>query len=337
MRLRRLPKDFHHIAQSSLPDLPASARSKLAVIRLIEKLAVSGGIAAACRLAGVPRSTYYRWRVKLKSNAMALSDGRAGNRRRRRAPAQEQHRAVIEAERQLMRMGKAKLSVTLARRGIHVSASTVHRVLHAAFERGSLQRLGYAGRSTARRRRAAKRAHAERKRSGLRPSTAGELVQVDTLHERSVAGRPRYQFTAVDPTERHLHAQLYASATSRNAAVFLRELVTTFPVPVKSIQVDNGSEFMGEFEAACQQLGIKLYTIPPATPKANGMVERAQRTSREEHYAYEPPTMTLKEERAALAAYVHHYNHTRPHYALAYLTPTEYHQARNPTHLSQLT
>jgi len=86
---------------------------------------------------------------------------------------------------------------------------------------------------------------------------------------------------------------------------------------------------MGEFEAACQRLNIKLYTIPPATPKANGMIERAQRTSREEHDAYEPPCLTLTEERTALAAFVHHYNHYRPHQALDYLTPSEYHHTRN--------
>lgn len=328
MRLRRLPKNFHLIAKHALPDLPASARVKLESISLVERLAVASTVMEACRLVGVPRSTYYRWRAKLAGGAMALRDGRSGK-RRRAAPVQERYRAVIETERRTLRLGKAKLSVTLARRGITVSPSTVQRVLHAAFERGSLERLGYANRSASRRRRAAKRAHAERKRSHQQPLTPGELVQIDTLHERSVTGRPRYQFTAVDPTERHLHAQLYASPTSRNAAAFLRELVTVFPVPVKSVQVDNGSEFMGEFELACQQLGIKLYTIPPATPKANGMVERAQRTSREEHYAFEPPSLTLADERRALAGFVHHYNHVRPHQALNYLTPSEYHQARN--------
>lgn len=219
--------------------------------------------------------------------------------------------------------------MVLARQGVRVSASTVHRVLHEAFERGTVLRLGYLNRSTSRRRRAARRAHALRKRAGMRPVQAGDLVQIDTLHERSVLGRPRYQFTAVDPIGRHLFAQLYSSPTSRNAASFLRELITVFPVPVRSVQVDNGSEFMGEFERACQELGVALFTIPPASPKANGMVERAQRSCREEHYAFEPPCLTLQEEREALAEFVHHYNRVRPHKALGYLTPMEYHHARN--------
>lgn len=336
MRLRRLPKNFHYIACSGLPELPASARVKLDKLALIEKLRKEFTVAQACTLTGTPRATYYRWRRLLQLGPAALRDGRANNRRRRLAPVLEQHREAIEAEREAMPMGKAKLAVTLASKGVHVSASTVHRVLHAAFERGSLQRLGYAGRATSRRRNAAKRAHAQRKRSNLKPLRAGELVQIDTLHEHSVPGRRRYQFTAVDPTERHFYAQLYSRPTSRNAALFLDELIAAFPVPITSIQVDNGSEFMGEFEAACQQRGIKLFTIPPGTPKANGMVERAQRSSREEHYAFEPPSLTLEEERVALAKYVHHYNHTRPHTALNYLTPNQYNQARN-LETSQLT
>ena len=336
MRLRRLPKNFHYIAGSGLPELPDSARSKLATLQVIEELRKGFSAARACALAGTPRATYYRWRRLLRRGPAALRDGRASNPRRRRAPAQELHREAIEAERKRLHMGKTKLAVTLANRGVHVSASTVHRVLHAAFERGSLQRLGYANRGASRRRNAAKRAHAQRKRSNLKPTRAGELVQVDTLHENSVLGRPRYQFTAVDPSERHYFAQLYSRATSRNAASFLHELIAAFPVPIRSLQVDNGSEFRGEFEQACQQLGIQLFTIPPATPKANGMVERAQRSSREEHYAFEPPCLTLEEERAALAAYVHHYNHVRPHCALNYLTPNQYNHARN-LETSQLT
>ena len=147
----------------------------------------------------------------------------------------------------------------------------------------------------------------------------------------------RYQFTAIDPSNRLLHAQLNSRLSSRNAALFLEELLTAFPYPITSIQVDNGSEYRGHFEHACEQRNIALYTIPPATPKANGMVERSQRTCREKHYAFEPPTLNLEEERVALHGFVHYHNNIRPHQALNYLTPTEYTHNRNPQQLSQLT
>lgn len=331
MRIRRLPKGYYWLASRSWPDLPESARLRFDAVSLIERLCSKGeSVVSACALVGVPRSSYYRWRQRLRRDgAMALRDGRAGNRRRRSAPVRVLLRPLIIKWRSRFPLGKEKLAVVLARLGVRVSASSVHRVLSELFESGKLQRIGYAGRSAGRRRRAAKRAHAQRKQSSMRPLRPGELVQIDTLHERSIVGRPRYQFTAVDPSGKQLHAQLYSSASSRNAALFLEELVAAFSFPLISIQVDNGSEFRGEFEAACQARGIGLYTIPPATPKANGMVERAQRSFREEHYAFEPATLDLEGERAALAEYVRYYNHERPHQALGYLTPVEYAESRN--------
>src|SRR5690606_20885418 len=94
---------------------------------------------------------------------------------------------------------------------------------------------------------------------------------------------------AVDPVTRVAHAQLYKSLTSKSAREFLAELIAALPFPLRSVQVDNGSEFKGAFEAACAELGVPLYTIPPRTPKANAKVERLHRTFRDEHYAFEPP------------------------------------------------
>ena len=41
---------------------------------------------------------------------------------------------------------------------------------------------------------------------------------------------------------------------------------------------------MGEFKQACQELKILLFVLPPATPKYNGGVERANKIIREEFY-----------------------------------------------------
>ncbi len=56
------------------------------------------------------------------------------------------------------------------------------------------------------------------------------------------------------------------------------------PFPVKAIQVDDGAEFEAIFEEACQKRGIKLFILPPRSPKLNGGVERAPRTHAEEFY-----------------------------------------------------
>jgi transposase InsO family protein len=224
-------------------------------------------------------------------------------------------------------MGKEKLAVVLASRRVEVSASTVGRCLAELMARGVVEVIGAARRRRRAQRLAAARSWARRKR-GERPLSPGELVQVDTLHERSL-DRPRFQFTAVDPVTRFAHAQLYPSPSSVNARAFLEELITVLPFPLRSVQVDNGGEFRGAFEAACAELSIPVYTIPPRAPKANAKVERLQRTFRDEHYAFEPPSLTLEERRQALGAYLHPYNHHRPHKALDYQAPAAYGRARN--------
>ena len=39
-----------------------------------------------------------------------------------------------------------------------------------------------------------------------------------------------------------------------------------------------------ELEQACQQRGLRLFVLPPRSPRLNGWVERAQRTHSEEFY-----------------------------------------------------
>lgn len=338
MRVLAFPGGFYRLAMKGHVELPPVVWERLAVVNLVERATRSGlRVRAACELVGVPRATYYRWRARLaKAGPAGLVDGRAGQRRQRHAPVRSRLRPLIEALRQRFAMGKEKLRVLLARGGVIASASSVGRVIHELTQRGVIRPVGYARRANRGWRRAAERAHARRKRAGVTPTTPGELVQVDTLQERSLKG-VRYHFSAVDPITRTAHAGLYTSASSGNAKAFLLELRQTLPFHLKSVQVDNGSEFMGAFEAACQQLGIALYTIPPRTPKANAMVERLQRTFRDEHYAFEPPALTLAEQRQHLSAYLEYYNRERPHQALAYRTPNEYADAWNPHPESQLT
>ncbi len=48
--------------------------------------------------------------------------------------------------------------------------------------------------------------------------------------------------------------------------------------------MDGASEFKADFEEACQERGIRLFVLPPRSPKLNGHGERAQRTHQEEFY-----------------------------------------------------
>ena len=96
------------------------------------------------------------------------------------------------------------------------------------------------------------------------------------------------------------------------------------PSPVKAIQVDGGSEFEAIFEQECQNRGIKLFVLPPRSPKLNGHVERAQRTYTEEFYEITNTSFEIRELNQALLEWEKVYNTIRPHQALGYLTPQQF-------------
>jgi transposase InsO family protein len=96
------------------------------------------------------------------------------------------------------------------------------------------------------------------------------------------------------------------------------------PFAVTALQVDGGSEFMADFEIACQAKQLPLFVLPPKSPKLNGAVERANGSWRYEFYAvYELPG-TLAELNPLIDSFQHLYNHFRPHGALHGLTPAQY-------------
>src|SRR5690554_4415729 len=173
-RVRGLERVFYRAAGFVLPDLEPSARSRLELVSLIERLRRVGlTVGVACAVAGVSRATYYRWRYRLRrGGARALRDGRSGNRRRRLAPVRSAVRPLVEQLRGERPMGKEKLAVVLASRRVEVSASTVGRCLAELMARGVVEVIGAARRRRRAQRLAAARSWARRKR-GERPLSPG--------------------------------------------------------------------------------------------------------------------------------------------------------------------
>ena len=93
---------------------------------------------------------------------------------------------------------------------------------------------------------------------------------------------------------------------------------------LKSSRWTGGSEFQDSFEEECQRRGIKLFVLPPRSPKLNRHVERAQRTHTEEFYEVTDTSFEIAEMSQALLEWEMIYNTVRPHQALGYLTPREF-------------
>lgn len=117
---------------------------------------------------------------------------------------------------------------------------------------------------------------------------------------------------------------IYRQATASTASGFLNDLEGRMPFPITALQVDGGSEFEAQFEEECQRRGIKLFILPPRSPKLNGYVERAHRTHLEEFYEVTDSSFDLTQLRGELLQWEWVYNTIRPHQALGYSTPSEF-------------
>ena len=65
-------------------------------------------------------------------------------------------------------------------------------------------------------------------------------------------------------------AGLHTRATAATASSFLQHLSAHTPFPISAAQVDGGAEFHGAFEQQCRLGQIKLFVLPPRSPKLNG-------------------------------------------------------------------
>jgi len=277
-----------------------------------------------CRHFGISRDTFYRWKRRFKPRDLSSLEDHSRRPLRVRKPTTAPR--VIDKIRSLRekypRWGKDKLAVLLRAEGIRVSASTVGRVVKRLLDRGLIREPAKLRRIRSRRR--VNRPWARRKPKEYAVLAPGDLIQVDTLDQEILPGLRRKQFTGRDYVSKYDVLRAFSAATSGCAKMFLQTLRERMPFRVKAIQVDGGSEFMGEFEIACKELGIELFVLPPRSPKLNGSVERAQRTHTEEFYEVQEVHHEIEPHNRQLLTWENTYNFIRPHQALGYLTPAEF-------------
>ena len=199
----------------------------------------------------------------------------------------QQEQQVLHLRKRYPLWGKRKLWRVLVReRGWTLSESTVGRIVARLVRLGRVEPVSfYYGQVKPKRRRQFTH-HAKRWRYGMKAKEPGELMQADHMSVSFTEGACVKEFKATCPVSKWSGLQVYSRATSRNAKRFLAYLKAQAPFPIRSLQVDGGSEFRDEFEQACQDLGIPLYVLPPKKPEYNGCVERANGTSRYEFYPY---------------------------------------------------
>ena len=205
----------------------------------------------------------------------------------------------------------------------------VGRILSSLKARGVLKEPPRHGISA--RRRAGPRPYGIRKPREYQAVEPGDIVQVDTLDVRPLPGVVPKHFTARDMVSRWDVLEVHTRATASLAAQFLESMHRRFPFSIKAVQVDGGSEFMADFETACQKSGIRLFVLPPRSPKLNGHVEWAQRTHTEKFYELYNGDLDIPTLNRALLKWERIYDTFRPHHSLDGLTPAQYLKQHHPS------
>ena len=325
MRVFGLPSALYRVSGMPEERLSDKAKEHWRYLSCWQALRDQGLSAeAASEAVGVSRATLYRWMSRLREHGPLGLEYRSRRPKRSRQPSwsPETARAVLELRERYPRWGKEKLQLLLTRDGWQVSVSTVGRIL-GALKRSGVLREPPRTRVSARRR-ARPRPYGVRKPKEYQAREPGDIVQIDTLDVRPLPGVILKHFTARDVVSRWDVLEVHTRATSASAARFLDSVERRLPFPLKAIQVDGGSEFQAHFESACQERGIKLFVLPPRSPKLNGHVERAQRTHTEEFYELYDGDLEIEPLNRALLGQERVYNTVRPHHSLDRLTPSEY-------------
>jgi transposase InsO family protein len=130
--------------------------------------------------------------------------------------------------------------------------------------------------------------------------------------------------TAIDDHSRVAYAEIHDDETAATAVQVLRNAVDWFAkhgVTVQRVLSDNGSCYRPlAWRDACADLGITHKRTRPYRPQTNGKIERFHRTLAD-GWAFKKLYNTESARRAALPAWIHHYNHHRPHTAIGGSAP----------------
>ena len=281
--------------------------------------------------------TAEKWATRYREEGLAGLRDRSSARHTQHAKTPQPVVRKIVHLRWKQRLGPIQIGARLG-----VPASTVHAML----VRCRLNRLSHIDRVTG---------EAARRYERSRP---GEMIHVDVTKfgnvpdgggwrfvglEQGWANRQatrartgqrnkRYQpklgtcfvYTVIDDYSRVAYAEIHDDEKAVTAVGVLYRAVAWFAergVTVERVLSDNGSAYISHlWRDSCADLAITHKRTRPRRPQTNGKIERFHRTLAD-GWAYKKLYTSEHARRAALAGWLHQYNHHRPHSALGGLPP----------------
>lgn len=270
---------------------------------------------------GVARQSVYTWRDKYA--AAGLDGLRERSRRPKTMPTRisaEVEALICQLRRAHPRWGARRISFELGRDGCPgpvPSRVTVHRVL----VRNGLVK-------------AQQQQQHRRKYKRWQREAPMHLWQLDLVGGLFLTGgRECKLLTGIDDHSRFVvAATVLAVPSGRAVADAFMAAMRTYGVP-SEVLTDNGKQFTGRFtkprpaevlfERLCRENGITARLTRPYSPTTTGKIERWHRTLRRELLDVVGTFADIPAAQAAIDAWVHTYNHDRPHQALDMASPAK--------------
>lgn len=290
------------------------------------RLAGEIGVSAACRVLGIHRSTYYRWKDQVERSGLEMLRPRE----RRRPQMPNQLSPLVEQRIVAFALGHPgfgprRIAARLRRPewgGLEVSPNGVYKALLRHGLNTRAKRLALV---------AGYRAPFEPPRDPepephIEVERPGELVGIDCFFVGRLHGTkgPVWQITAIDCYSSYAWADLVTvtgqapsvEQTSALARRVARELQAA-GWQLERVLTDNGTEFGRRELARRLPHTVRHSQIRSGRPQTNGHVERLHRTILEE--CWRPAFARFLQVRYSglrrhLDNYLHDYNHDREHH-----------------------
>lgn len=140
----------------------------------------------------------------------------------------------------------------------------------------------------------------------------------------NISGTFYYLCTILDGCSRYVvHWEIRESMTAQDVEIIVQRGLERLPDVHPRIISDNGPQFIAkEFKQFIRISGMTHVRTSPYYPQSNGKLERYHRSIKSECIRPTTP-LSLEDARSQVATYVAHYNNTRLHGAIGYVTPAD--------------
>ena len=307
------------------------AHRRMTVLELAERL---GNVSEACRRGGIDRTSFYEWKRRFQLQGLdGLKDLPPVAKSHPMTTPVEVVARLLELALEHPAYGCNRLEAMLALEGRRVSSITIQKLLNER-ELGTREQRWLALETKTAREPIELTAEQVAFLEKLNPcfrerhvesGAPGELLSADTFMVGALKGIGRvYLHAVVDTYGSYGFGFLHVSKQPEAAVAVLHNEVLPFyrnlDLPVRAVLTDNGREFCGTerhpYELYLALNEIEHRTTRVGSPKTNGFVERFNGTVLQEFFR---PAMhrklyeSVEVLQADLDAWLHHYNHDRPH------------------------